>query len=369
MKVSLNWAQAQSNVPLSDGGVDVLVEKIGAQLGAVEEVIDYGSRYNGIVVAKVVSCVLHPNANKLSICTIDDGGNTPDVKRDENGHVQVVCGAPNVKEGLMVAWLPPGVTVPSTISKDPFVLEIREIRGEVSNGMLASPSELGMYEDPSGILEIDDPSAKPGQAFKELYGLDDVVVDIENKMFTHRPDCFGVLGVARELAGIQGKQFKSPDWYLRGSLTEQQERDVQLNVTIETDLVSRFIAVAMKHVTVGPSPVWLQAGLTRVGLKPINNIVDITNYLMYVTGQPLHAYDADKLPTPNTIGARMSRQGEKVNLLNGKELELKDDTTVVITSGGTVIGIGGVMGGKDTEVSAETKNIIIECASFDTALK
>lgn len=365
MKVSLNWAQAQSNVPLSDGGVNELVEKIGAQLGAVEEVINYGSRYDGIVIAKVISCIKHPNADKLSICTIDDGGITPGVNRGENNLVQVVCGAPNAREGLLVAWLPPGVTVPSTIDKDPFVLETREIRGQVSSGMLASPSELALYEDHGGILEIEEPSAKPGQPFKELYGLDDVVIDIENKMFTHRPDCFGVLGVARELAGIQGKQFASPDWYLRGSLSNQQERDVQLNINVETDLVSRFLAVAMKHVTVGPSPVWLQAGLTRVGLKPINNIVDITNYLMYVTGQPLHAYDADKLPTPHTLGARMSRAGEKVNLLNGKELELKDDTSVVITSGDTVVGVGGVMGGKDTEVSAETKNIIIECASFD----
>lgn len=362
MKVSLNWVKEFTDIKLS---VDELVTKIGAQLGAVEEVIEYGPRYNNIVVAKIASCVQHPNADKLSLCTIDDGGITPDVNRGENGYVQVVCGAPNVKEGLMVAWIPPGATVPSTIGGEPFVLEAREIRGHVSNGMLASPHELGISDNHDGILEIDDKNAKLGQAFKELYGLDDVVIDIENKMFTHRPDCFGVLGVARELAGIQGKQFISPSWYTKGQLSELSESGVTLNIAVATDLVSRFMAVAMENVTVAPSPLWLQAGLTRVGLKPINNIVDITNYLMYVTGQPLHAYDADKLPTKDTLGARMSRKGEKTNLLNGKELELLDDSSIVITSGDAVVGIGGIMGGKDTEVSLETKNIIIECASFD----
>lgn len=370
MKVSLNLAQAHSNTALNEIGTEELVRKIGAQLGAVEEVIEYGPRYDGIVVVSVVACQKHPNADKLSVCMIDDGGVVQGVERDSNGHVQVVCGAPNVREGLTVAWLPPGSTVPSTLDKDPFVLEPRELRGVVSNGMLASPAELGISDNHDGILEITaadvgEDLLKPGTPFKQLYGLDDVVIDIENKMFTHRPDCFGVLGVARELAGIQGKQFSSPEWYLHGEVTKLDTATTHLNITVDTNLVSRFMAVAMENVTVGPSPVWLQASLARVGLKSINNIVDITNYLMYVTGQPLHAYDADKLPTPGNLGARMSKQGEKVNLLNGKELELQDDSTVVIVSGDTVVGVGGAMGGRDTEVSQETKNIIIECATFD----
>ena len=133
--------------------------------------------------------------------------------------MQVVCGAPNVREGQMVAWIPPGATVPSTAEKDPFVIEAREIRGEVSNGMLASPSELAISDDHEGLLEIsaDEELAKPGASFKNLYGLDDVIIDCENKMFTHRPDCFGILGVARELAGIQGLKFQSPDWYTKST--------------------------------------------------------------------------------------------------------------------------------------------------------
>lgn len=364
MKVSLNWAQAHSNVPLNDVGTEALVEKIGAQLGAVEELEYFGPRYDGIVAAKVVSCQKHPDADKLSVCVIDDAGVVQNVARDDNGHVQVVCGAPNVRAGQTVAWLPPGVTVPASLSKEPLVLEAREIRGQVSNGMLASPSELGISDNHEGILEIDEKDAKPGQLLKELFGLDDVVIDIENKMFTHRPDCFGVLGVARELAGIQGKKFTSPDWYIQTKPLPEFANS-QISVNIETELVPRFCAVAMAGVKVAHSPTWLQAGLNKVGLKPINNVVDITNYLMYVTGQPLHAYDADKLSVKNTLGARLSKKGEKVALLNGKVLELQDDSTVVIVSGEDVVGVGGVIGGKDTEVSAETTNIIIECASFD----
>ena len=215
MKVSLNTAKFHSNVDVMPNGLDDLVSKIGAQLGAIEEVVEYSPRYDRIVVAKVVSCQKHPNADKLSVCTIDDGGITPDVNRDEHGYVQVVCGAQNVREGLIVAWIPPGAIVPATYSKDPFVLEARELRGVISNGMLASASELGISDDHSGLLEINtedvgEDVVAPGTPFSKLYGLDDVVIEIENKMFTHRPDCFGVLGVAREIAGIYGQTFHSP---------------------------------------------------------------------------------------------------------------------------------------------------------------
>ncbi len=370
MKISLNIAQEYSNVPLRDISTQELVEKIGVQLGAVEEVIETGKKYEGIVVAKVVTCIKHPGADKLHICTIDDGGITPNVKRDESDHIQVVCGAPNVREGMLVAWLPPGVTVPSTLGKDPLVLEVREIRGEISNGMLASASELGLSDDHDGILEIlaDDvgeEGALPGTPFNNLYGLDDTIIDVENKMFTHRPDCFGVIGVARELAGIQGKAFVSPDWYAT-TPTFQAYDETSLQITNEAgDLVPRFMAVAMSDITVQKSPMWLQVSLLNLGMKSINNIVDITNYLMYVTGQPLHAYDADKLPSSGQLSTRMSLPGEKINLLNGKQLELTDDSTIVISSEEVAVGIGGVMGGSDTEVDTNTKNIIIECATFN----
>lgn len=374
MKISLHWANQYSNVDLGKIGVDELVRKIGSQLGEVDEVIHWGPKYDGIVVAKVVTCIKHPNADKLSLCTIDDGGAVKDVARNADGTVQVVCGAPNVRAGLTVAWLPPGVTVPATLDKDPFVLEAREIRGEVSNGMLASPSELAISDDHSGILEINkedvgEKNIKPGTPFKQLYGLDDVVIDVENKMFTHRPDLFGILGDAREMAGIQGLKFTSPEWYTKKPKVVSG-KSLAVDVKVKTNLVSRFMAQALEGIKVGPSPVWMQAGLTRVGIRPINNIVDVTNFVMYLTAQPLHAYDYDKLlKVGNTktakLEARLSKKGDKLALLNGKEITFADDSTVLITSNDVPVGIGGAMGGADTEVDENTSRIVLEVATFD----
>ncbi|MCX6729772.1 MAG: hypothetical protein NTV95_04020, partial [Candidatus Saccharibacteria bacterium] len=184
MKFSINWAQHYSNIDLKTWSSDDVVSMIGSQLGAVEEVIKWGPRYDGIVVARIVSYVKHSNADTLSVCLIDDGDVTKDVKRNEEGFVQVVCGAPNVAEDLVVAWIPPGATVPSSVDTEPYVLEAREIRGEVSNGMLASPKELNISEEHEGILEINpdavgQENTKPGTPFKKLYGLDDLVIDCE----------------------------------------------------------------------------------------------------------------------------------------------------------------------------------------------
>lgn len=367
MKVSLNWVRQFTEIDIS---VEELVKKIGEQLGAVEEVQYLGEMYQDVVIAKVVSCEKHPNADKLSVCWIDDNGVKDDVTRSEHGHIQVVCGAPNVKEGMLVAWLPPGSTVPSTISAEPFVLEARELRGVVSNGMLASAKELAIGDEHEGILEIDVP-VEPGARFTDVYQLDDYIIDIENKMFTHRPDCFGILGVAREIAGIQNKSFASPSWYL-SPLSRIKPAHDGLNLQIEneiTELVPRFVGLAIKDIEVKKSPVTIQSYLSRVGVKPINNIVDTTNYLMILTGQPLHAYDYDKVEQRTDAGgailrARMGKKDEKVTLLNGKTVKVREEDIVIATDK-EVVGIGGVMGGVDTEVDESTKNIIIECANFN----
>ena len=352
-------------------GTDKLIEKIGAQLGAIDEVIDLGPLYQGIVVVKVVSVEKHPNADKLSVCKIDDHKVVKDVERDENGYVQVVCGAPNVREGLMVAWLPPGTVVPETAGKDPFVLEARDFRGEVSNGMLASLKELALGDSHDGILEIDN-EVTPGSDFAEAFGLkNDLILDVENKMFTHRPDCFGFLGISRELAGIQQLPFKSPDWYEPNpNFPDVESEELKLLVKNELpELVPRFTAIALSNITVHQSPVWLQVELAKVGQKPINNIVDYTNFFMLETGQPLHAYDYDKVKAFSegdgaTIVIRQPKSGEKIKLLNGKEIEPRSEAIMIATPK-QLIGIGGVMGGADTEVDEHTKNIILECANFN----
>ena len=368
MKVSLNLIKQLINFELPP--VDKLVARVNQQLGGVEEVIDLKAKYGGARIVRVVECTKHPDADRLSVTKIDDSGVVADVPRDENGLVQVVCGAPNVHADMWAIWLPPKSTVPASFDDDePFVLDARPLRGVLSQGMLAAADELDIGTDHEGIIEIrerDVPAGvelTAGASFAEMFGLDDYVLDIENKMFTHRPDCFGQLGVAREIAGIFHQQFTSPDWYK----SEQQFTGAEgLELTVTNDapeLVPRFMAVAIRDITVQPSPLWLQCQLVAMGGKPINNIVDATNYMMLMTAQPTHAYDYDKL-RGHKLEARLARDGEKVSLLNGKEYELTTDD-IVIADGEGVIGLAGIMGGAETEVSDGTKNIVLECANFD----
>ncbi|MBI3624323.1 phenylalanine--tRNA ligase subunit beta, partial [Candidatus Saccharibacteria bacterium] len=361
----LNWIKEFTNVK---GSVEDVVQKIGAQLGAVEEVIDLSKKYEGIIVAKIVSCQKHPNADKLSVCWIDDGRKAKGVRRNTQGLVQVVCGAPNARAGLLVAWLPPGRVVPSSSAKEPLTLESRDFRGQMSNGMLASSHELDIGDDHGGIVEIDK-SAKPGDDFARLYGFDDQIIDIENKMFTHRPDCFGQLGVAREITGIYHETFNSPQWYVKRSSFHAQSSDHIKGLKVDNrlpKLCPRYMAVAIEGVTVGASPLWLQSYLSRVGIRPINNIVDMTNYLMVLTGQPLHAFDFDKIALRGKaqIVVRHPKKGETMTLLDGTTIVPRADA-VLICDQAKPIALGGVMGGNNSEIDEHTTRLIIECANFD----
>lgn len=368
MKVSLNIVRSLINFELPS--VDELVLRVNQQLGGVEEVIDLGAKYAGARIVRIVECGKHPDADRLSVTKIDDGGAVSDVPRDDNGYVQVVCGAPNVHADMWAIWLPPKSTVPASFDDtEPFVLGARPLRGVLSQGMLAAADELAIGTDHKGIIEItenDLPSGaelQAGARFAEIFGLDDFVLDIENKMFTHRPDCFGQLGVAREIAGIFGQQFTSPEWYKAQQQFSTAEGLDLMITNGAPELVPRFMAVAIKDVEVKPSPLWLQCQLVAMGGKPINNIVDTTNYIMLMTAQPTHAYDYDKL-RGHQLGARLARPDEKVSLLNGKEYELTADD-IIIADGEGVIGLAGIMGGSNTEVSNDTKNIVLECATFD----
>lgn len=388
----LNQHYGSAGDPAADGA-EALVARVGAQLGGVEETVAFGDRFKDVVIAGVVTCRKHENSDHLNICLIDDGGKVGNVERDPNGYVQVVCGAPNVRKGLTVAWLPPGATVPESLIKgEPFVIEARDIRGERSNGMLASARELTIGDNHDGILEIttddDENSLAPGTRLADAGHLDgDVIIDIENKMFTHRPDCFGWLGIAREIEGIYGRPYKSPGWYSLDAQPPETEKAEPLPLHVRNELpglVPRFLALTMRDVRVGPSPLWLQLDLARAGIRPINNIVDYTNFFMLETGQPLHAYDYDKVraldaqdnpaqaepdQTTNdaryaTLVVRYPQAGEKIKLLNGKEIEPRSEAIMIATDK-RLVGIGGVMGGSETEVDEHTRNIILECATFD----
>ena len=365
MIISVNWLKQYTDITLP---LDELATLIGARLVEIEEVQDITKKYDGIVIAKVMSCEPVPDSDHLNLTKLDDAGVVKDVERDENGYVQVVCGAPNVREGLTVVWLPPGVTVPSTWSDDePFVLGARKLRGVISNGMIASAKELDLYDDHSGILEVVG-EYKPGDSFGKICQLDDTLLDIENKSLTHRPDTFGVIGFAREVAAIQGQQFTTPEWLHANNPTQS---DSAPKVTIEdAELSPRYQAVVIENLSgKRESDLAQQTWLSRVGLRPISAIVDATNYLMMLTGQPLHAFDYDKLVTVNDgkldIRVRAGRgEGDTLVLLDGREITLTP-ADIVIANGEKAVALAGAMGGQATEVDEKTTKILLEAASFN----
>lgn len=369
MIISVNWLKKFTKI---DGTIDELSALIGSRLVEIEEVLDIGTKYQGVIVARVVECTKLENSDHLNVTKIDDGQVVDGIERDENGYVQVVCGAPNVREGLLVAWLPPNSTVPESFNdKEPFVLGARKLRGVMSNGMLASAKELDLFDDHEGILEIDKDAA-PGSLFAEVYELNDHLLDIENKSLTHRPDTFGVVGFAREVAAIQGIAFETPG-YLNVSTLDfgMNEGGIeQPRITIEDSrLSSRYQAVVIGNIDAKKqSDLERQTLLARVGVRPISAVVDVTNYLMMQTGQPLHAFDYDKLKAVNNgtidVRVRAGRIGEKLTLLDGRTIELSDDD-IVVANGDTPVALAGAMGGAATEVTDNTTTILLESATFN----
>jgi phenylalanyl-tRNA synthetase beta chain len=367
MIVSVNWLKKFTDIDLP---IDELATLIGSRLVEIEEVIDLGKKYEGVVIAKVVECNPLENSDHLNVTKVDDGGVVENVERDENGLVQVVCGAPNVRAGLTVAWLPPASTVPETVGKDPFVLGARELRGVMSNGMLASAKELDLYDDHTGILEVDN-DVKSGSKFADVYELNDYLLDIENKSLTHRPDTFGIVGFAREVAGIQGKEFVTPEWLRYDTKwLEKTGDEVTPKVSIDDErLSSHYQAVVLSGVdSKAQSPIEMQTYLARVGVRPHSAVVDITNYMMMLTGQPLHAFDYDKLKSVNSgqidIHVRTGRPSEKLVLIDGREIELTGND-IVIANGETAVALAGAMGGRDTEIDDNTTNVLLESATFN----
>lgn len=368
MIVSLNWLKKFTDIDLP---IDELATLIGARLVEIEDVIDLGAKYKGVVVARVVECKKHEDSDHLNVTKLDDGGVTPDVERDKDGYVQVVCGAPNVHEGLLVAWLPPNSTVPETFKDDePFVLGARKLRGVMSNGMIASARELDLFDDHTGILEIDKDVA-PGTSFAEAYELDDHLLDIENKSLTHRPDCFGIIGFAREVAAIQDKQFTTPTWLKESVVASDIATNIEMpTVTIDDPRLSaRYQAVVLTDAKeAAQSPLQIQTYLARVGVRPISAVVDVTNYLMMLTGQPLHAFDYDKLLAVNNgradIHVRAGRADETLVLLDGRTISLTPED-IVIANGDKAVALAGAMGGAETEIDSSTTRIILESATFN----
>ena len=370
MLISLNQLKlGLGDIQISD---EELVKLIGARLVEIEGVIDETHKYDGIYVAQVKFCEKIPDTH-LTRCLIDDGGKAKDVERDKDGYVQVMCGAPNVHEGMFAAWIAPGAIVPATChDAEPFKIGMRKMLKQYdSYGMMAGADELAIGDDHTGIVELDPSDVKPGDNFADIFvNLNDKILDIENKSLTHRPDTFGVLGFRREVAGILGQKFTSPEWYLNPVQNFTNKSDVKLEIEIDEKLCPRYTAIVFEPTGKEYSPYLSNQAtlLARAGMRPIDPIVDATNMCMLSFGQPLHAFDYDKFvkvggtDTPKII-VRAAKKGEKLTLLDGKEVEMNEDD-IVITSNNVPVALAGAMGGANTAIDENTKRVILESATF-----
>lgn len=375
MKVSLNWLKKYVDIKIPN---DDLIRLIGSRLVEVEGVIDETHKYDNIYIVKVVKVEKIPETH-LSLCQIDTG-------KKNDGLVQVVCGASNVREGMLAVWIAPGAIVPASVHEDaPFVIGKRKMRGYESCGMLAGADELDFGDDHTGIVEIDPEMATPGELLADIFDLKDLILDIENKSLTHRPDCFGIIGFAREVAGILGQKFQYDCFGYNASSSDGFEepllKDFARNSAFDNELTPKIIiensgicerysaVVLEKHGEIKKKYLSLiDTILSKSGMKPIDPIVDATNYLMLLTGQPLHAFDYDKFLTVGgdkypEIRVRLAHNGEKIALLDQKEVELNDND-IVICSGSKPVALAGAMGGQSTMIDENTSRVIIESATF-----
>ncbi len=347
MRVSLSWLKEFVEVPV---GVDELCDRLDMTGTKVEAVHRVGAGLDGVVVGRVLTRERHPDAEKLSYCTVDVGAAEP---------VRIVCGATNFAPGDRVPVACVGATLPGGLT-----IKKAKLRGLVSEGMMCSAAELELGGDASGLLIL--PADAPvGVPFAEYRGMADTVLELE--VTPNRPDCLSVAGVAREVGAVLGTAVT----VLEPVVSESGEPASDL-VSVEIEdpaLCPRYTARVIRGVTVGPSPDWLVERLAAAGARPVNTIVDVTNYVMFELGQPLHAFDMGTLGTRDgrtAIIVRTARSGETMRTLDGQDRVLAEDALLIADPDGPV-GLAGVMGGEDTEVSEATVDVLLEAACFDTA--
>ncbi|MGZ8415957.1 MAG: phenylalanine--tRNA ligase subunit beta [Methyloceanibacter sp.] len=342
MKFTLSWLKEHLDTKASVDEIGETLTRIGLE---VEELFDPKTALKPFRVAEVVKCEKHPNADKLQVCEVDTG----------TERLQVVCGAPNARAGMKGVFAPVGAYVPGI----DLTLTKAKIRGVESNGMLLSERELELSDQHSGIIELD-PKTKVGSSAATALGLDDAVIEVA--ITPNRPDCLGVRGIARDIAAADlGKLKKDSVKPIKGGYPNPIPIELEFDKTT-ADACPIFAGRLVRGVKNGPSPDWLQRRLKAIGLRPINALVDITNYIAYDRGRPLHVYDADKLE--GAIRARLGRTGESFVALDGKSYAVDADMCV-IADDRAVLGLGGVMGGEETGVTDATTNVFIESAYFD----
>jgi phenylalanyl-tRNA synthetase beta chain len=356
MRISLNWLRTLIDISLSPEELGDRLTMAGFE---VEEIEDRRTWAEGVVIGRVLVRQPHPNADKLSVCQVDIGQAEPS---------QIVCGAANVRADIFV----PVATVGSFLPKagdEGLKIKPAKLRGEASNGMICSLAELGLTKESEGI-HIFDPDEigelQPGQDARSVLGLDDVVLDLSST--ANRADALSMIGIAREMVAIAGTELKMPQTPEIAAIAGSE-----LTIAIsDPQACPAYIATLITGVTIAPSPIWLQRCLQSAGVRPINNVVDVTNYIMLEWGQPLHAFDRDRIRQVTgsqdyLLGVRFGEAGETLKTLDGQDRQTTEQT-LLITANDRPIALAGVMGGEATEVFEGTQNLVLEAAIFDTAV-
>jgi phenylalanyl-tRNA synthetase beta chain len=344
MRIPYSWLREYCDPGMEPAALADRLVMTGTEVERIETVGPESGE--GFVVGKVLEREQHPNADRLSVCRVDTG----------EGDRTIVCGAPNVDAGQTVAVVLPGATMPGGMK-----IRNAKLRGVPSEGMILSAAELEIAEEADGIMVLDDGPA-PGTPLAEVMPLGEAVLEIE--VTPNRSDCFGVHGVAREVHAITGAPLAADPWAEDAPADGSGSAEDFASVAVEVpELCPRFTARVFTDVTISPSPLWLQQRLTAAGQRPINNVVDITNYVMLLTAQPLHAFDLDKVPGGELI-VRTASEGEKMTTLDGVERSFDAETVLVCDREGPS-GVAGIMGGQRSEVSEETTRVLLEVACWN----
>ena len=354
MKVSLNWIRDYVQLP-ADADLKKLAYDLTMSTVEVEDATDLGASFHDMVVGVINTIEQHPNADKLKVCKTDIGGHVEDI----------VCGGSNLREGMKVAVALPGAMCKWHGEGDLVEIKKSKLRGVDSYGMICGAVEIGLADlfptkEEAHILDLSDFDAPAGTPLADALDLNDIILEIDNKSMTNRPDLWGHYGIAREIAALYDLPMTQFPHFDRNV-----ENTSGFHVTVEdAERCPRMIGTQIENVCVKPAPYWMQVRIWKTGMRPINALVDITNYVMLATGQPSHAYDSDHIA--GHIIVRRAKAGETLTLLNGKELPLSTDDLTIADDAG-IVGLAGVMGGAKDSILPTTSKVILEIANFQAA--
>ena len=354
MKVSLNWIRDYVQLP-ADADLKKLAYDLTMSTVEVEDATDLGASFHDMVVGVINTIEQHPNADKLKVCKTDIGGRVEDI----------VCGGSNLREGMKVAVALPGAMCKWHGEGDLVEIKKSKLRGVDSYGMICGAVEIGLADlfptkEEAHILDLSDFDAPAGTPLADALDLNDIILEIDNKSMTNRPDLWGHYGIAREIAALYDLPMTQFPHFDRNV-----ENTSGFHVTVEdAERCPRMIGTQIENVCVKPAPYWMQVRIWKTGMRPINALVDITNYVMLATGQPSHAYDSDHIA--GHIIVRRAKAGETLTLLNGKELPLSTDDLTIADDAG-IVGLAGVMGGAKDSILPTTSKVILEIANFQAA--